>query len=212
MLHYLYGRDLNRYPLLCDTMFKDRAKQFHGRLKWDVAVDSNGRERDQYDDLDPLYVVWELPGGRHGGSARFLPTTGRTMVNEHFLHLIDGVSFCSPFIWECTRFCLAPDAPARTATAIMLGGSELMRAFSVQHFVGVFDAAMLRVYRRIGASPDITGSHGVGRSSISVGLWHYSDEERLMLLRRSGISEQQSQNWFLQSVDRQAREPILETV
>lgn len=196
MLRYLRGSDLAQYPRLRTSMHLDRATQFRDRLGWDVSVDELGLERDQYDDLDPLYVIWELPDGRHGGSARFLPTTGRTMVNEHFLHLTDGVAFRSPFIWECSRFCLAPDAPARTATAIMLGGGELMRVFDVLHFVGVFDAPMLRVYRRIGASPDILGTTGAGRSSIAVGLWHYSDEQRRRILSRAGISAEQSEDWF----------------
>ena len=33
--------------------------------------------------LNPLYVIWEIPDGSHGGSMRFLPTSGRTMVHEH---------------------------------------------------------------------------------------------------------------------------------
>jgi N-acyl-L-homoserine lactone synthetase len=37
-----------------------------------------GQERDRYDDLNPLYVIWQEHDGRHAGSMRFLPTTGRT--------------------------------------------------------------------------------------------------------------------------------------
>jgi len=140
MLRYLHSNQLDAYPVLRDSMFRDRATQFHDRLGWDVTVDARGQERDAYDDLDPLYVIWEGEGGRHGGSMRFLPTTGRTMVNEHFLHLTDGVAIQSPFIWECTRFCLAPTAESRVAAALMLAGGELMRAFHLSHFVGVFDA------------------------------------------------------------------------
>jgi N-acyl-L-homoserine lactone synthetase len=184
MLTFLYAQDLDARPLLRDSMFRDRAAQFQGRLGWPVSVDADGREQDQYDVLNPLYVIWERPDGRHGGSARFLPTTGRTMVNEHFSHLADGVEFRSPFIWECTRFCLAPGADARVAPALMLGGAELMRAFSLTHLVGVFDSFMTRVYGRIGAIPEVLGS----KDGIAVGLWHEDPAMRESLLARSGLT------------------------
>jgi acyl homoserine lactone synthase len=202
MLRYLHARDLAQYPRLRDSMHRDRAEQFKRRLGWDVLVDEDGFERDQYDDLDPLYVIWERPDGSHGGSARFLPTTGRTMVNEHFLHLTDGVAFRSPFIWECTRFCLAPDAPARVASAVMLGGGEMMRAFSIDHYVGVFDAHMSRVYRLMGVGPEVLGTVGTGRQAISVGLWHYDILLRGHLLAKAGLSSDLSEHWFNRSFGR----------
>ena len=131
---------------------------------------------------------------------RFLPTTGRTMINDHFLHLTDGVSIRSPFIWECTRFCLAPEASPRVASALMLAGGELMRNFDIHHFVGVFDAHMTRVYRLMGASPEVLGSTGTGKGVISVGLWHYAAESRARLLERAGLSADLSEHWFQRSM------------
>ncbi|MEO8531083.1 MAG: acyl-homoserine-lactone synthase, partial [Deltaproteobacteria bacterium] len=102
MLRYLYADQLAAEPLLADTMFKDRARQFRNRLNWNVTVNDQGWEQDNYDALNPLYVIWQNPDGTHGGSLRFLPTTGRTMVNEHFSDLADGAKIESPLIWECT--------------------------------------------------------------------------------------------------------------
>lgn len=184
MLTFLHAQDLDARPLLRDTMFRDRAEQFRNRLGWPVSVDAKGWEQDEYDAENPLYVIWERADGRHGGSARFLPTTGRTMVNDHFLHLTDGVAFRNEGMWECTRFCLAPGAEARVAPALMLGGAELMRAFSLSHLLGVFDAFMTRVYSRIGAVPEVLGS----RDGISVGLWHEDDGMRRNLLVRAGLT------------------------
>ncbi len=206
MLRFSHGRDLDHLSHLRTTMFQDRAKQFKFRLGWDVKVNEDGEEQDDYDELDPLYVIWENQDGSHGGSARFLPTTGRTMVNEHFLHLTEGVAFRSPFIWECTRFCLAPRSAPTVAAAIMLGGAKLMEAFEIGHFVGVFDAPMLRVYRRIGASPDLLGRTGSGRSGIGVGLWHYNEASKSALLARSGVTLSEIDRWFRGSFD--AAEPI----
>lgn len=202
MLRYLYASDLDGFPRLKDSMFRDRAEQFSRRLGWPVDVDARGWEQDAYDALNPLYVIWEGADGRHGGSARFLPTTGRTMVNDHFTHLSGGVAFRSPFIWECTRFCLAPAAGGRIASALMLGGAEVMRGFGVDHFVGVFDAPMLRVYRMTGASPDVLGLDGTGRCAIGVGLWTYDPQARAGLLQKAGASSDLSENWFQRSFGR----------
>lgn len=196
MLRYIYGSELGNFVQLRDSMFRDRAEQFKTRLGWEVDVDENGFEADQYDELNPLYVIWQRPNGQHGGSMRFLPTTGRTMVNEHFSHLTDGVEICSPLIWECTRFCLAPGSDARIAAALMLGGGELMRGFSLDHFVGVFDRPMTRIYRQIGSEPTVLGEKGEGRNKLSVGLWEFTDASRAKILERSGLSSALSEHWF----------------
>ena len=196
MLRYLYADQLEDYPALCASMFRDRADQFAHRLGWDVQVDELGWERDDYDALNPLYVIWQRPDGTHGGSMRFLPTTGQTMVRDHFGNLTAGADITSPLIWECTRFCLARGAAPQVAGALMLAGGELMRGFSLTHFVGVFDARMVRIYRMIGSSPTVLGSSGKGRDQISVGLWEYAPDARMRVLRRAGISSALSEQWF----------------
>lgn len=196
MLRYIYGHDLHHHPQLARAMFRDRADQFRTRLGWEVEVDEQGEERDQYDALDPLYVIWQEPDGSHGGSMRFLPTTGRTMVNEIFGHLTGGAPIASPLIWECTRFCLARGAGSHVAAALMLGGGEIMQGFGIRHFVGVFDARMVRIYRMIGASPQVLGSEGAGRDRISVGLWDFSAQAQARVAARAGIPPQLSRAWF----------------
>ncbi len=196
MLRYVYATELSRFPKLADSMFRDRADQFKTRLGWDVSIDLRGYEKDQYDDLNPLYVIWEMPDGTHGGSMRFLPTTERTMVNEHFTHVMGGGTVVSPTIWECTRFCLKRGAPAHVAAALMLGGGEIMRNFGVVNFVGVFDARMVRIYRMIGSSPEILGTVGEGRDQISVGLWDFSEEAQEAVAQKAGIRPEQSKAWF----------------
>ena len=71
-----------------------------------------------------------------------------------------------------------------------------MRGFSLTHFVGVFDARMVRIYRMIGSSPTVLGSSGAGRDKISVGLWEYAPAARARVLQRAGISSALSEHWF----------------
>ena len=206
MLRYIYGHQLDRFPLLRDTMFEDRAEQFARRLGWDVAVDAAGQERDGYDAADPLYVIWELADGTHGGSMRFLPTTGPTMINDHFLHVTDGVRIESPLIWECTRFCISPRADRRAAAALVLGAGEIMANFHLDHFCGVFDPRMERIYRLYGVEPDVIGTTGEGAARIGVGLWEMRPEAWAPVLRRLGIDRATSAEWFARSF-RLATEP-----
>lgn len=199
MLRYLYADQVSEFPALRDAMFRDRATQFRDRLGWAVTVDEQGMERDEYDALNPLYVIWQNPDGGHGGSMRFLPTVGPTMINDHFADLIGGAALQSPLIWECTRFCLSPDADTRVAAALMLGGGELMRSFGLSHLIGVFDDRMTRIYRRIGAAPEVLGAGEKFGSRISVGLWPYTPASRARVLLRAGLSSDLSERWFARS-------------
>ncbi len=196
MLRYVYADELHKYPKLAKGMFLDRADQFRTRLGWDVKVNEKGEERDQYDDLNPLYVIWEESDGSHGGSMRVLPTTGPVMVNDIFGHLTGGQPIRSPLIWEVTRFCLSRTASPHTAGAIMLSGGEMMEGFGLTHIAGVFDARMIRIYRLIGSSPTVLGTQGQGREQISVGLWPYSANDCDRVAGRAGIPRDLSRLWF----------------
>lgn len=196
MIRFVYADELERFPLLADTMFRDRAEQFRTRLGWGVTVDGKGRERDQYDVLNPLYVIWEQADGTHGGSLRLMPTTGRTMAGEHFLHLTHGVRICSPLVWECTRFCLSPGASSRIAAALLAAGIELGLRFGLEQATGVIYTRTLGIYRRIGHAPDVIGTDGGGRDSISICVWNLSEEARDRICVRSGLSSASIERWF----------------
>lgn len=196
MIRFIYADQLSRRPVLADSMFKDRATQFKHRLDWEVSVDDNGWEVDQYDAMNPLYIVWENADGSHGGSVRIMPSTGRIMTNEHFLHLTGGVRIASPLIWECTRFCLSPDAGPGVAAALLAAGTELGLRFGLEQALGVVYARTLPLYRRIGCPPDVIGSGGEGRDRISVGLWPISIAARAEISRKAGIAVPVMEHWF----------------
>lgn len=208
MIRYLYADQLDQHPTLRDAMFRDRADQFKTRLGWDVDIDEDGFERDQYDALNPLYVIWENVDGTHGGSMRFLPTTGRTMINEHFTDILGGGTITSPLIWECTRFCLSRGAESKVAAALMLAGGEIMQNFEVAHFAGVFDARMVRIYRMIGSSPEVMGSTGEGRDKISVGLWEFTPDAQAKVAAKAGLSLELSRLWFQRSFGTATAQPL----
>ncbi len=205
MFRFIYADQLDQFPTLKDTMFRDRAEQFKNRLGWDVSVDENGYEMDEYDAKNPLYVIWENADGTHGGSMRFLPTTSETMINDHFVHLTEGVRIESPFIWECTRFCLAPDADRRVTAALVLAAAEIMENYCLQQFVGVFDPRMERIYSLLGVCPEVIGR----KDDIGVGLWGFNEEHRDRVHRRARVTREEARSWFKLSMNRGSSEAVM---
>ena len=187
MIRFIYGFNLFRESEVAKSMFRHRADQFRTRLNWDVHVDRDGFERDYYDTLNPMYVIVTSERGDHLGSMRFLPTIGRTMLNDHFSGLYRGQAIQSPATWECTRFCLAPGAGPRTAVKLLAAGASLMKEFNLHHLIAVFDHKMARVYRRSQVSPTILASGLYRGAMVSIGQWNYSRERHAELLLSAGI-------------------------
>lgn len=195
MIRYIRAEELPLYPRLSDSMFRDRAAQFRDRLGWPLKVDRDGHEQDEYDALNPWYAILEGPDGLHRGSMRFLPTSGRTMLAEHFAHLCDR-PIAAPDIWECTRFCLAPGARAGAGARLMLAAAQFGSGMGMAQIAGVFDWRMLGVYRRMGWSPRVCGRDGAGRDAIGAGLWQVSDSVTRGLSRAAGMAPELSALWF----------------
>lgn len=199
MIKYIYAEDLDLYPTLKKTMFLDRAEQFKVRHGWDVTVDESGYERDEYDDMNPLYAIWELPDGTHGGSIRVLPTVGQTMVNDHFSDLSGGGHIISPVIWECTRFCISPRLTAsrgEVAAALILAGCELGIRNGLESSVGVVYKHTLPIYRRIGWIPDVIGCRGEGKEELSVCLWPINEDVKQSICAKSKIEPETVEHWY----------------
>jgi acyl homoserine lactone synthase len=191
MIRYLFSTELDRAPRLGEAMFRDRAVQFRDRMGWDVLVDGDGRERDRYDACDPLYVIVTDGAGRHAGSMRFLPTTGPTMLAEAFPHL-PGAEVARGDVWECTRFCLGAAAGPETARLMLLGASELGLRLGLRHALGVFDAQMTRVYRRLGWAPEVLGQ----ARGVCSGRWDFAPEVHDALCDALGLHPKVPRGWF----------------
>ncbi len=212
MIKYIYGSELDAFPKLRDSMFRDRATQFKERLKWDVTVSEEGFETDEYDAQNPLYMIYEMPDGSHGGSMRNLPTTSETMVNDHFLDLIGDQPIISPLIWETTRFCLSPNVgklAGRVGAAVCLAGCEAGIQFGLDSSIGVFDARMVHIYKRLGWEPEILGSSGAGKNAISAGLWALDEASKASICAKSGISSEEVTGWYHASFPSVSMEEVL---
>ena len=190
MFTLVYGDDLGDFPELADQMFRDRAVQFRDKLGWDLSVDAAGREIDAYDAQNPLYVMLRDADGRHLASGRLLPTTGPTMIADHFSDLTDGVEIESPLIWEVTRvFVARHDREAiRHAAALMWAGCRFGLRAGVQFFVSVTPTPMTRVFGACGWPAEIIGRRDYeGDGEICACLWELNEEVCERLAKRAGL-------------------------
>ena len=168
MLMIIEGSRASLYPREMDMMFRNRAQIFYDRLRWDVVV-KDGYEKDQFDYMNPVYLVSVDPiSGDYWGSLRLLPTTGPNMLRDIFPQLLEvGEVVESASIWESSRICAvaAPGQPERTKNGVGYVVSELIEGLGevaliagLTQIVSVFDARILRVLRNIGCEPDIIGT------------------------------------------------------
>jgi acyl homoserine lactone synthase len=200
MIRFFQGREISHYSRDADEMFRLRTRQFRDRLGWDVTV-KDGWEHDRYDDMNPLYIVSkDEQSGQVAGCLRLLPTTGPTMMRDVFDKYFDEpFDVESPLVWECTRFAIEPAiATSRftptglclTTHELMLGICEVGMMAGIEQILGVFDAYMIRIYRRTGVSPEIIArSNKLPTGTIYIGLWEVSERSLLALRGRSGITE-----------------------
>ena len=143
---------------LLRNMFRLRHRVFRERLDWEVPS-HNGLERDEYDDLDPVYIVSLSPDGRANGCARLLPTTACYMLQSTFSSLLRGEPAPKhTHVWELSRFAVTAE-PTRGQGALGCGETTLLlmqRAyeFAIEHgirsYVAVTNLAFERLLKKAG--------------------------------------------------------------
>ncbi len=193
----IQGARKTEFPAEIDAMFRLRKLVFADRLGWNVNV-RNGWEIDVYDDADPLYLVACDHGGVVRGSLRLMPTTGPTLLTDVFARSFsEPVDVRSASVWEGTRFCVQPDEENgsgrgslnQATVELFVAMCEVSLMAGLSHIVGVYDPRLVRIYRRIGWSPEpLAESHAFPHGPIYVGLWDVSEEALALMQARNGLT------------------------
>jgi len=155
----LGGGDSPRFgqSVLLD-MFAFRHEVFYRRLGWEVHTRYQ-LEYDEFDDMDPVYMVAEGDDGEIEGCWRLLPTTGAYMLRDTFPQLLRGEPVPDDdHIWELSRFAVAvhEDAGAQQAqlNQVTLEMIRKVYDFAVAHnireYVTVTSVALERLLRHTG--------------------------------------------------------------
>ena len=199
MLKQIEGSCASDYPYEMDAMFRNRAQIFKERLGWSVSV-TGGRERDVFDDANPLYLVSIDPVTRiYRGSVRLLPTTGPNMLRDVFPFLLsEGEAVESPTIWEISRICAVPSEECQpdrstnwlspTLAELVVGIVEVGLMAGLTQIVAVFDARIYRVIKAAGCNPQLIGRpQRIGDTMSYVGVFDTGNSPLAAIRRAVGI-------------------------
>lgn len=198
MIIVIDGVNRHRYSRLLDEMFQLRARVFGERLGWDVEI-RNGREIDQYDALDPAYVIGVNEENRVVSCVRALQTTGPHMLSDVFSAILDGEPpLRSPTLWESTRFCVDTDVLDRgnsrhsvsyATCELMAASLEYARDSGISDIVTVIDPIMNRVLKRSDCAPYgyVGKTTPMGKVSAMAALLDCTEERIDRIRRFAGI-------------------------
>jgi acyl homoserine lactone synthase len=193
MLKVIEWSRTSLFPKEMDAMFRNRALTFSERLGWDVKV-KGGRERDEFDDAKPVYLISLDPyTNRYWGSLRLLPTTGPNMLRDVFPFLLGEAEFIeSGTIWEASRICAVAveGQPERGRNGVNLALGELLAGAAeiginagLTQIAAVFDARMYRIFKAAGCNPQIIGKPRRIGATMSYAALFDTDEAALEAIR-----------------------------
>ncbi|RWA75360.1 MAG: GNAT family N-acetyltransferase [Mesorhizobium sp.] len=132
---------------LVDAYYRLRAAVFADRLEWNVHV-RNGREIDEFDTLDPTYIVVTSDDGDVVGGARLLPAFGDTMLERTFPQLLAvGRIDAHARMIESSRFCVD--------TSSTEGRGGTLHQATLTMFAAIIEWSMLNGYTEIATATDL---------------------------------------------------------
>ncbi|TGQ04872.1 MULTISPECIES: acyl-homoserine-lactone synthase TraI [unclassified Mesorhizobium] len=132
---------------LIDAYCRLRAVIFADRLEWNVHV-RNNRETDEFDLLDPTYIVVTSDDGAIIGGARLLPALGDTMLERTFPQLLAvGRLNAHARLIESSRFCVD--------TTFSEGRGGPLHQATLTMFAAIIEWSMLNGYTEIATATDL---------------------------------------------------------
>ncbi|NOC82773.1 MULTISPECIES: acyl-homoserine-lactone synthase [Ruegeria] len=162
MIIVVDGLNRHMFSEVLDEMFELRARVFGERLGWDVNIE-DGKEIDEFDHLDPAYVIGLDDEGNVVAAVRALQTTGPHMLSDVFSAILCGEApLRSATMWESTRFCVDTQRLTRgkeknsvsyATCELMIGSLEYAKNAGIQDIITVIDPVMDRVLKRSNCAP-----------------------------------------------------------
>jgi len=180
-----------------EDMHRLRHRVFKERLRWDVQS-KNGMERDEYDNLDAIYLLSYDDSDTLRGTWRMLPTTGPYMLRDVFSELMEDQPLPNArSVWEVSRFAAEPDDSEgseylglaslnRTCNELFCAIAEFGLANGISEIVSAYDIRIARLLKRIDCLPFWQGrARRIGNTVAVAGRFEIS-WEALAKVRRVG--------------------------
>lgn len=178
-------------------MHRLRCRVFKERLGWEVET-AGGMEADEFDALQPAYLLLRAFDGRLLGCVRLLPSLGPTMLRDAFPALLpDGPIPGAQDVWESRRFALELHADTPKAAGglaaptyeLFAGMVEFGLARDLARILTVTDVRMERILRRATWPIERLGApRSIGTTMAAAGYLEVSQTALIRLREAGGLS------------------------
>jgi len=182
------------FSVALGDMHRLRYRVFKDRLGWDVET-TNDMEVDEFDSLEPSYLLLQGQGTGLLGCVRLLPSSGPTMLRDAFPALLpNGPIPSAPDVWESSRFALdihrenavGALGVASATYELFAGMVEFGLAKSLSKILTVTDVRMERILRRANWPLERLGpARQIGKTNAVAGYLTVS-QSALSTLREAG--------------------------
>jgi N-acyl-L-homoserine lactone synthetase len=177
-------------------MHRLRKAVFKDRLGWDVSV-SGELEFDEFDALEPSYLLSMDRYGTLNGCVRLLPTTGPNMLRDIFPSFVTkGAVPRSERVWEASRFAVGKNATtaeagvSQTTYDLLIGVLKFGLSNGISTIACVVDVRMERILRRVGWQLERLGpAHRIGNTIAMAGQLDVSAQILRALEARAGRTQ-----------------------
>jgi acyl homoserine lactone synthase len=219
MLEIVQAGQVGKTKYLFD-MHRLRKRVFKDRMGWEVRLDQDGLEVDQFDLPDTVYLL-ALDDERHViGNWRLLPTMGPTMIRDVWPQFLSSIDMpYDPTVWETSRFAVdslkgnSQEGLAQIQKAtqeLFCGLTELCLLCGIQKIITMYDMRIARLLQRLDCPPlKVSEKIKITDIQCQVGIFA-TDVKMLARLRKaSGISERIVKEDMLPPILQIRREQIL---
>lgn len=181
MIHVVTGENQHLYGPQLDEMFKMRHEYFIQAQGWDALESINGRETDEFDDGDVVYLIYLDPDGRVASAYRLNPSTGPNLLADKLSNYVDGKPPQSEEIWDLTRWIMATryrrsadySKAIQIARETIIAVQEFTVSRGISHLTTVCDPAFVERMARVdmhhtplGQPTEYDGGKGVAQALL----------------------------------------------
>jgi acyl-homoserine lactone synthase len=182
------AEDAHRHLGLLDQTFRLRHQVFVEERGWPASAHGDGRETDEFDDADAIYVI-AVDGDEVVGGDRLRATLRPHLMSEVFAPLLHRPAPVGSDVLEVTRHAIAKDRRGgRTERLLMAGIAEFCLAEGVRTLTAVTETWWLPRLQQAGFATRPLGIPAVldGQDVLAVEIGIDSDTHR-RISRMAGL-------------------------
>ncbi|HVK82263.1 MAG TPA: acyl-homoserine-lactone synthase [Verrucomicrobiae bacterium] len=158
--HIVTRANRARYVDALDQMHRQRHALFVEELGWNALTSVDGREIDEFDDDNAVYLL-TIDHGEVIGSIRFLPSWRRSLMAEKLAGFVDGEMPIGPDIWEWTRWApgvgVSPRKAIKSRATLFAAAMEFALSRGIVMFTAVVDPKYIPLMIELGWTPEPCG-------------------------------------------------------